>query len=178
MALEGSDMTLAGAGTGCLTRWVSCLPWAILALLLAGCGGERAAPERGALSTRFVPPPSEGLTLVRFNEAALAGVWKLEVLEDSKLAPGDPRPPFSIYTVQVEGGAPGAEGQRVVFRFLNGALMDVSVTLSGSSGPDVPSQYVAGYKAEVDVATQGGRRITWRRTAFTEAANDWIRKYS
>ena len=121
----------------------------LLTLWLAACG-VFAPPTGVPLAFDQTSYSSRSESLARFEKT-----HRIEVVEDSALAPGDSRPPFSIYVVRVQGvsdkGLPG----QLRLKFFNDRLTGVWFY------PDDAAAYRSAMQAEASVARVDGHVKTW-----------------
>ena len=152
-----------------------------LTFFFIGCGSGISADTKGVpLAFGLTSFSSKSAVLAKFNQS-----HRTEVTEDSSLPPGDSRPPFSIYTVQVhQVSHKGFPGQ-VRLSFFNDRLMGVwfypddvaayrSATNPVGSSHDL-SRHVESWTAE---DYRGKWYIAWEDKRLLDQSRDWIDRYA
>jgi len=152
----------------------------MLTLLLVACG-TAATPDATGVPLAF------GLVSFSGRDSVLAEFSKdhqVRVIEDSKLAAGDPRPAFSIYTVRVPNASDKGFSGELRLNFFNDRLMEVRFY------PDDVSAYRSAMRADkpgrfdryVETRTaedyRGHWYVAWADKRLRDELDDWIERYA
>lgn len=159
----------------------------LIAWTLAACPDDAATPDMPAERAILVDGILSFGSVAELEKAIGRPKDEWRIVKERALPPTDPRPPFAVLTVRLEGHRTGGYRGALVATFFNGLLMETLFY------PDDPAGYqsvlaglLTGDEAEIGRYTRlwrstdyaGITYFGWRDRRLSEALDAWIRRYA
>ena len=175
----------------------------LLTLMIAGCDQDvlyaTSFTEVATEHTKLI----NGIESYQSSEEAKRQFQEWKVIENSSLAPGDKRPPFSIYVVSMDNYSHLGYSGKLHLKFFNNRLAEarfypssfekyverlkehdkLTFTVTEKSA-GTPETLAAPYTriwiySQPHLDPQGQNRyVGWKDTRLDKEESDWIRRYS
>jgi hypothetical protein len=169
-----------------------CCAWGLLLLVLTVNCSRRSYTEVATVRVKLIDEIESYQSPDELKRKLAAGLLPWTIVEDSKLAASDRRPPFHQYSVVVKGYQHLGLSGSLEARFLNSRLMEVRffpddfdrylLALSASLGKPVESGQESLVRPNtrlwIAAGFEGRRFVGYGDTRLQEEQNDWIRRYA